>query len=102
MGTGVSRGNRLWEGEVGTLCCVVHRRGGGSRRLSSGGMWVLLTHCSNNVPDVYRWGQVVCIIDLEPNMKVKCQSQLMAFREHPDFEVPHAASPGAQNHPGQR
>lgn len=76
MGTGVSRGNRFWEGEVGTLCCVVHRRGGGSRRLSSGGMWV---------PDVYRWGQVARIIDLEPNMKEKCQSQLVAFREHPSI-----------------
>lgn len=46
---------------------------------------MVLTDCSNSVPNVYRWGQVAHIIDLEPNMKEKCQSQLMAFKEHPSI-----------------
>lgn len=51
MGTSVSRRDRMWGGELGTLCYVVLRRGSVSRGLSSGRMWVLLTDCSSNVPD---------------------------------------------------
>lgn len=44
-----------------------------------------LTDCSNNVPDVYKWGQVARIIDLEPNMRENYRSQLMTFKEHPSI-----------------